>query len=236
MSGLAEEEVDDSPAQLWLKRIGGAVLVVAAVAGGWFVVKDLIKPTKAPARQVARITIVPDTPPPPPPPPKEEKRPEPPKESPKEVKIEQPKQEQQPQPQQAEQLKMEGQGSDSGLAGLASGTVNQEYAGQKIGGDGTVGGGPNRLQYSVFTNALQRHLQEQLARNRKLRDADYRMVVKVWLGKGGNIERVEIANSTGNPDMDDTIRMALADVAAIRQSPPDDLPQPVRVRIANRGV
>ena len=49
-----------------------------------------------------------------------------------------------------EQLKMEGQGSDDGLAGLAAGTVSQEYAGQKIGGDGTLGGASNRMQFSVF--------------------------------------------------------------------------------------
>jgi protein TonB len=184
---------------------------------------------------MAKITIVPNTPPPPPPPPKEEKRPEPPKESPKDIKIEQPKQEQQ-QPQQAEQLKMEGQGSDTGLAGLAAGAVSQEYAGQKIGGDGTLGGTSNRMQFSVFTNALQRHLQEQLARNRKLRDADYRLVVKVWLDRGGGIERVEVANSSGNREMDEAIRTALADISAMRQTPPEDLPQPVRVRIANRGA
>lgn len=235
MSGLAEDEVDRSPFVLWAKRLGGAVFVSAALAGMWFLVKNLAKPTTGPARQVAKITIVPNTPPPPPPP-KDEKHPEPPKESPKEVKIEQPKQEQPPQPQQAEQLKMEGQGSDTGLAGLAAGAVSQEYAGQKIGGDGTPGGASNRMQFSVFTNALQRHLQEQLARNRKLRDADYRMVVKVWLDRVGVIERVEVANSSGNREMDEAIRTALADISAMRQAPPDDLPQPVRVRIANRGA
>ena len=235
MSGLAEEEVDRSPAVLWLKRGLGLLLGLALLAGLWFVLKDLIKGTKGPVRQVARIRIVPNTPPPPPPPPKEERPPEPPKESPKEVKIEQPKQEQQPQPQQAEQLKMEGQGSDTGLAGLAAGAVKQEYAGQKIGGDGSVGGS-NRMQFSVFTSSLQRHLQEQLARNRKLRDADYRMVVKVWLDRGGRIERVEVAKSSGSEEMDASIRTALADISAMHQAPPDDLPQPVRVRIANRGA
>lgn len=236
MGGLAEEEFDQSPARVWLKRAGAALLMLLAIAGAWLALKALIKPTSAPSRQIAKITIVPNTPPPPPPPPKEEKRPEPPKESPKEIKIEQPRQEQQPQPQQAEQLKMEGQGSDSGLAGLAAGTVSQEYSGQKIGGDGGSLGGSNRMQFSVFANVLQRHLQEQLAKNRRLRDVDYRLVVKVWLSPGGSIERVEIANSSGNADMDDAIRTALADVSALRQTPPEDLPQPVRVRIANRGA
>jgi len=57
------------------------------------------------ARQVAKITLLPDTPPPPPPPPPKEPPP-PQKDQPKEVKMEQPRQE--APPQQAEQLKMEG--------------------------------------------------------------------------------------------------------------------------------
>jgi protein TonB len=173
--------------------------------------------------------MVPDTPPPPPPP-KEERRPEPPKESPKEIKLEQPKQEPPPQPQQAEQLKMEGAGSDTGLAGVAAGAVQQEYSGQKIGGTGA--GGSHRFAW--FESAIERSIQQALQRNSRLRGVDYRVVVQVWLSPEGAISRTDLNGSTGNRETDEQIRLALAEMQPLRDKVPDGLPQPIKLRVTSR--
>lgn len=228
MSGLAEEEVQRSSASVWARRAGGALLAVAAVGAIALVVKSLGSGASGPPRQVAKITLVPDTPPPPPP--KEDKRPEPPKESPKEVKVEQPKQDPPPQPQQAEAIKMEGAGSDNGIAGVTAGTVQQEYTNQKIGGDGTGGG--NRFGW--FESALERNVQQALQRNPNLRGKDFRVVINVWLGPDGALSRVDLNSSTGNRDADEQIRLALAEMPPLRDRVPEGLPQPVKLRITSR--
>jgi protein TonB len=149
------------------------------------------------------------------------------------MKTEAPKE---PTPQaQNEPLKMEGAAGD-GPSAFAAGTVNKEYSGGTIGG-GAGGGviGVNRMQQGLFTDRLQRHLQEELNRNRKLRETDYRVSLRLWLARNGTVQRAELAQSTGNVDVDALLQQALLQVAALREALPDNLQQPIRIRVTARG-
>jgi periplasmic protein TonB len=232
MAALAEDSVDGRASNA--RRLRNALLALfgaGVVVGGGMWLKDQFAAPSAPARKVARIMIMPDRPPPPPPPPKEEKRPEPPKEQ-KQMKVEQPKPVEAP-PQQAEQLKMEGAAGD-GPSPFAAGAVTNEYKGGEV---ATIGGGParpNRMQFAFFTSALQRHIQDELARNREVKQINYRVTVKVWLARDGAIRRAELAESTGDDAADAALSAALREMRAFRDAPPADMPQPVRLRITNR--
>ncbi|RZL09504.1 MAG: energy transducer TonB, partial [Rubrivivax sp.] len=131
-------------------------------------------------------------------------------------------------PPEPQQLKMDGPAGD-GPSAFASGQVSQEYKGGDIG----TGGGGNRLQFAFFTNRLTRHIQAELARNRDLKGQDYRISVRVWLGDGGQLQRVELASSSGNDATDDLLRQALTRVSSLDQIP-SNLPQPLSLRITNR--
>jgi len=227
MSGLAEEEIEQSALGRALRVGGGLVLLAAVVAGLVFIVQGLGGEAKAPARQVTKITVLDVPPPPPPPPPKEEPKREPPKEAPKEVKLDQPKPVEQPPQDQAEQLKMEGKAGD-GPSPFASGTVLNEYKG------GEIGAGGNRLQFAFYTNVLQRHVQGSLARKPEIKRADYRVMVRIWLHTDGSILRVELVESTGNDGLDTSLRTAFRSLAPVPEAPPKNLPQPITVRITNR--
>ncbi len=219
MSGLAEEELARSDASRRWRIIGGVLLVVAAVAVVIYLLQGLGKSGPMNQRQVTRITVLPDTPPPPPPPP--------PKEQPKETKdIKQDQPRPVDVPQEAQQLKMEGAAGD-GPSPFAAGAVTNDYIGGKVGD----GGG---MQFAFFSNALQRHIQDELARNRKIKLRDYRVTVKVWINADGTIRRAELADSTGNPDMDNAIRTALTELGPLRSAVPENLPQPIKLRITNR--
>ena len=208
----------------WL-RIALAVLaaagLVALIAWG---ISGLMggktdKPKKPP-----KITLLPDKPPPPPPPPKEDKPPPPPKAEQKDVKVEPPKE---PMPQaQNEPLKMEGMAGD-GPSAFAAGSVNREYVGGSVGG---------RMQQGFYADRLQRHLQAELNRRKKLRESDYRVTVKVWIGRDGAVRRAELAQSTGTAALDDLLRQALTEVAAMPEAPPENMPQPLRIRVTARGA
>lgn len=231
MAALAEDSLEGTSTGRRVRNILLALVGMGVVGYGGYWLKSQFSKPSAPTRQVTKISIIPDTPPPPPPPPREEKRPEP-KEQ-KDVKVEQPKPVEAP-PQQAEQLKMEGAAGD-GPSAFASGDVTNEYKGGDIGS--TIGGGPakpSRMQYAFFTNALQRHIQDELARNRNVKQIDYRVVVKVWLGRDGSIQRAVLDDSTGDDKADSALSAALADMRAFRDAPPADMPQPIRLRITNR--
>jgi len=221
MSGLAESELGRAPWVVWGKRGGGGALLVLTLIGVWFLAKELAHPTGSQLKHMAKIRIVPETPPPPPPVP--EKKPEPPKEI-KETKLEPPK-EQQPKPQEAEPLKMEGQGSDKGLAGLAAGTVRNDYIGQKL-GDGS--------RFAAYLGLVQQELNRALQKVDKLRSADYRVVVRVWLSSEGAITRADLVTSAGSAELDDRLRAILAQLPPLRERPPEDMPQPVKVRLTSR--
>lgn len=221
MSGLAEVELARSDASRRWRIIGGVLLVVAAIAVVIYLLQGLGKSGPVNQRQVTKITVLPDTPPPPPPPP--------PKEQPKETKdIKQDQLKPVELPQEAQQLKMEGAAGE-GASPFAAGTVSSDYIGGKV-GDGSGGG----MQFAFFSNALQRHIQDELARNRKLKLRDYRVTVKVWISADGTIRRAELADSTGNPDTDNAIRTALTELGPMRTAVPENLPQPIKLRITNR--
>lgn len=231
MAALAEDSLEGVSTARRVRNILIALIGMAVVGYGGYWLKSQFSKPSGPTRQVTKISIIPDTPPPPPPPPKEEKRPEP-KEQ-KEAKVEQPKPVEAP-PQQAEQLKMEGAAGD-GPSPFAAGSVTNEYKGGDVGS--TIGGAParlNRMQFAFFTNALQRHIQDELARNREVKQIDYRVVVKVWLARDGSIQRAVLDDSTGNDKADAALSAALAEMRPFRDAPPADMPQPIRLRITNR--
>lgn len=207
----------------WVSIVVIAVLGAAVIALVTWGIMTLMGGKSGKPRKPPVVTLLPDKPPPPPPPPKEEKKPEPPKENPKDVKMEPPKEALQA---QNEPLKMEGAAGD-GDSAFGSGTVGREYAGGAIGGTGMQG---------MYAGRLQRHLQDQLSRNRKLKESDYRVTVRVWLRRDGSVEKADLAQSTGNSGLDEVLREALLQVAAMREAPPENMPQPIRIRITARGA
>lgn len=229
--GLAENDVRQRPGVLWARRAGMAALVIAMVAGLVYLVKGLAGDARKPARQVARITILPDTPPPPPPPPKEPPK-EQPKEQPKEVNIQQPKPVEAP-PQQAEQLKMEGAAGD-GPSAFGAGAVREDYKGQTLGQGGGVSG-LGRAEFSLYLARLQRLLQEELARKGELKRVDYRVPASVRLGANGRVESVHIDGSTGQTEIDELLRSELLRLLQ-SEPPPSGAPRGFVVRVTNRTI
>lgn len=226
MSGLAEEDILEAP---WKRhaRMAGLVLVVAAIIAGLvFLVQGLGGEAKRPARQVTKITILPDTPPPPPPPPREQPKPEPVKTEAKEVKLDQPKPQEAPKPAPDPQIKMEGEAGD-GPSPFAAGAVTQEYTG------GDIGAG-NGMQFAFYTSLLQNRVQRSLQEDPALKGIDFRVVVRVWLDARGALVRAELVNPSGDGDTDGALRDALSRIPGVGEPPPGDMPQPVTLRITNR--
>jgi periplasmic protein TonB len=193
----------------WLQRsvIGVAMLgfVGAVVWGGM----NLGHSVGTPKRQIARITVLPDTPPPPPPP--EEKRP--PKEEQQKQQVETPKPEPLPEPQQ---LKMEGQAGEAPSA-FAAGDVKNDYIGGDIG---------NGSRYAAYVGRVEQRIQLELSRH-KVRASNVK--VFIWLQSDGSIQRVSIQSS--DQDAERSVRLALADLNRVDEAPLADMPMPIGLQI-----
>lgn len=238
MGGLAEDHLDDSPAKVWARRVTLGLIGIATVAGIAYGVRSLGEGASAPKRQVAKISILPDTPPPPPPPKREEKPPEPPKNEEKLVKVEQPKPAEAP-PAPSQQLKMEGPAGDA-AGGIAAGSVSNENVSGPVSLAPAGASAPqrlaglNRAAFSAYQLELQALIQETLATKPELKRRDYRLPAFVRLDEQFKVQTVALAGSSGNDDIDRQIVEAVR--AALGQRPPPaGLPfRDFTVRVSNR--
>jgi TonB family protein len=166
-------------------------------------------------------------PPPPPPPPKEE--PPPPPKMVEKQKIQPPidkpeekvKQVDEPPPGPLALDAKGGPGSDSfGLGG-------------KQGGADYVGGGGNGTRFGHYAVLMQDQITRRLHEDDKLDFAKFRATVKIWVSGNGHIARVEILHGTGDQDLDERIRQAIASMPGLPESPPADMPAAI-VRVGAR--
>jgi len=204
----------------------GMVVVIALVA---VVINSFLAQSGKPQkRSVQQIAIL--RPPPPPPPPKQEEKP--PEIKKEEVKLPPPPQEAAPKDADAKEAGKDlGVDAEGGAGGDGFGLV-----GRKGGRDLLAGDSGTRSQFAFYTNMIQQQIQDELSRNKKLKGGgDYRAVVRIWLAADGRMQKVDLAGTTGNAETDVNLRSALAEMT-FRQPPPQNMPQPVRLRISSRGA
>lgn len=240
---MDDERYEPSTPQLSAGRkalIALAVLagLAALIALGWWLKHSLSTPD-APRRQVARISILPDSPPPPPPPPPREepkpqqrdnKPPPPPDAAPKAAPV----------PENAP-IKMEGAAGD-GPSPFAAGSVAKDYQGgaastspaasATAGGTGTLS---DRAQERFYGQSARQQLQAEIERHLRAEAAELTASFSVWVTRSGAIERFELAPD-GNPRDDADLRAALDETArGLRLAPPPAaLIQPMRFRLKVR--
>jgi outer membrane biosynthesis protein TonB len=231
---LAEDTVDGVPPirrlQQVLTAIGALALVVAA---GWML-KELMGQSPPPKRQVARISILPDTPPPPPPP-REEKPPPPREEAKAVVREEQLKQAETSRPAN-EPIKMEGAAGD-GPSAFAAGAVRNEYSGGASATGATSPGttqGVDRARDRLYASSARQVLRDEIERHLKSEAQQAIAEFTVWVERDGAIQRVEL-RPTGDDKLDAELRSALDETRrTLRLPPPPPALQPMNFRLTLR--
>jgi protein TonB len=212
-----QEHVGQQESKHWIRRIVPSLVALLLLIAMGLGVHSLLTVKVSTNKPVTTIKIMPDMPPPPPP--KEQ-----PKEQPKEIKIEQPKPQEAPQP-AAEVLKMEG-AAGNGDSPFAAGAVKNDY----IGGKGGL------AAFRWYTDQIKTRIEEALAAQKDLVKVQYRLNVHVWVARDGRVERAELQGSSGDASIDKLIRLALSKMKAIAEAPPEDMPQPVKLRITSKNA
>jgi len=205
----------------FLYAITAFVLVAGLVVYG--LVQLLNTPPQKTKKTVQQISLLR---PPPPPEPKEE--PPPPEEMEEEVNVPDPPDVPEPSPQD--------QPPPGDLLGLdadgAAGADGFGLVARKGGRDLLASGGSN--PYRWYAGVLQQELAAHLSEYERIRSRRYSVGVRLWLGVDGAVRDVDLTGSTGDRELDDELRTALAGLRRIADAPPEDLPQPVQLRIVSR--
>jgi len=216
-----EKSKRDSPKWFRYVPIATGVLITVVVALGliWFVRGLMEKKSEGPKRQIAQVVklIRPPPPPeqPPPPPPPE--------------KVEQPLPQETPEPTPQEDAPAESLGID---ADGAAGGDGFGLAARKGGRDLLASGAG---AFAWYTGMLKDTILEKLSEDDHVRRGSYSAVVRIWLASDGRVERVKLAQTTGDRDRDAAIELALTKLSRVREAPPLEMPQPITLKIVSRG-
>jgi len=215
-----------------LPALVGGLFLLLFTAGVVMMVQSFLEKGDKPERpRVQQISLVKPPPPrEPPKPPEPEKLEEQHRE---EVKLE----EAQPDPQQArddgpppgEQLGLDAEGGTGGDAfGLAA-----RKGGRDITTIGTGGGGGDRQAW--YARQIARHFEEGLRRAKGLNGSTYNVQLNVWFDDAGRVRQVRLARGSGDGELDRVIQEEVHNLPPLREALPEDLPQPVRVRVTSRA-
>jgi hypothetical protein len=234
MSGLAETHLQPTTWRQWLLRGVAVLAALALLAGLALKLKDLMSGVAGPKRQVARISILPDTPPPPPPP-REEKKPEPQKEDARQPIRDEPLKPDMPKPAD-EPIKMEGPAGD-GPSAFAAGSVNNDYkGGAPVIGAASAGGGADRAQERFYANTVRQLLHDEIEKHLRPEAGSLTATFAVWVETDGSIRRFELV-PTGDAARDSDLRTALDQTSQLLRLPTHGgVAQPMRFRLSVRSA
>jgi protein TonB len=96
------------------------------------------------------------------------------------------------------------------------------------------GGGGGGNPFASYYLLLQKQIQQALARNSKLRGAQFKAIVKIWLSPDGHVKNYELVGSSGQADTDELIKAAMSEISSLGEGPPTEMPQPIRLRVTSR--
>jgi protein TonB len=103
------------------------------------------------------------------------------------------------------------------------------------GGSDLIGGAGTGNRFAWYGALLKERIQDTIARDKKLREAkDFRRLVNVWINSSGVVTRVEVLDGADNPELAEALKLALNAMPALREGPPGDMPQPIRLRLTAR--
>jgi periplasmic protein TonB len=222
------DDENENQTKVWLTRIGFALLAALVIGAIGYGISKLMSGSSPHKKQITTIKLLPDTPPPPPPPPPKEPPKEQVKEQPKEIKVEQPKPAEAP---PAEQLKMEGPAGD-GPSAFQAGAVSNDYKGGDVKTIGSDGG----AKFNWYAGLVKNQIESALEKDEKLKQGQYKLVVTVWLKLNGDIEKLEVVQSDALPEIESAVKTALDNMPALREPPPEGMPQPIKLRISARKM
>ena len=191
----------------------------------WVVGGMLSAPVEPPKKTVQEIKVIR----PPPPPPEVEPEPPPEPEIEEEVDIPEPEPEALP-----DVPDMEPPPGDLGLdaEGVAGGDAFGLAA--RKGGRSLIGSGDGDANLWYAGTIVKASVLDALTGIEGILITRYRVRLNLWVDSGGNLTRFKLLESTGDTEVDQKIKAAMANIKRFPELPPPNMPQPVKLVIEAR--
>ena len=106
--------------------------------------------------------------------------------------------------------------------------------GGRPGGNPFGGGGGGGSRWGWYASIVQTQIEAALHANQRTRSAVMQVQIRLWADGSGRVNRVELASSTGDPELDAVIRNDVLRGITIREPPPKDMPMPMVTRVIAR--
>jgi periplasmic protein TonB len=218
-------------------RYGSVAVVALALVGAvwWFIFRADDLPPPRPVQEITVVRIIPPPPLPPqvqPPPPQEQKMLEQPKvvEQAKEDKpIDKPKDD-------SKNDKDEPPPGPLSLADNAVGPGDLFNLGGNPNGRGLFGGPGGGSRFGWYAVIVQKDLKEALEADDRTRRAVGQVDIRLWADQTGKVTKVQLINSTGNAQLDSSIRDVIVSKVTLKEPPPKDMPMPINTRVIETQV
>lgn len=215
---------------------GLMALMAAMLATGVYFVKIVLSDDSAhKKRPIAIVTLMK----PPPPPQIKEKMPEPPKEIQQKEEIVEPVQKNESNPQADNQDNTPagdrlGLDAEGGAGGDAFGLVGKKGGRSILAGDGGMGKLSLLSKYAGYTQIMQAEIRKKVMKSLEeeggIPRGKMQAVVRVSVQSDGTILDCRIIGSSGNHNMDSTIKKSLNQFR-ISEPPPDGMPRTMDIRL-----
>lgn len=102
-------------------------------------------------------------------------------------------------------------------------------------GNGRLGGNNgNGSRFGSYAGQVQARIEEALRSNRKTRDANMSVKVRIWPDSTGRVTRAQLAGSSGDPAVDAAIQNEVLNGLQLREPPPPGMPTPILLRLSAR--
>ena len=221
--------------------IVGCGLVVAIAIAVWFGHNVLEQTTRARQENNVVFVSLPPTPPPAPRPPPPSRLPPPPTESEQKMIEQVPISDMESKPDEtskAESSAGEAPGLGTSIQGDGSADAFGLRAGNGfsgiIGGTGKNASRGSGSRWGWYASQVQHTISQALEGNNHTRNADFRVVARIWSDRTGRITRARLASSTGDGALDNAITNEVLAGLVLQEPPPDGMPMPIVLRLVAR--
>jgi len=105
-------------------------------------------------------------------------------------------------------------------------------------GNGFIGGeregGKGGSRFGWYAGIVSKTITDALGRNNVTRTASYSVMVRIWSDSSGRVTRAKLSGSSGDALVDDAIRREVLSGLQLPEPPPEGMPMPIVMRIAER--
>lgn len=101
-------------------------------------------------------------------------------------------------------------------------------------GGGANGGKSGGSRFGWYAAMVIKSVTDALGRHPKTRNSSFNIKVRIWSDLGGRVTKAKLAETTGDPVVDEAIKNEILSGFQLAEPPPEGMPMPIVMRLTAR--